>query len=511
MKKLLLVFALLLSFNSLFASHLAGGEIWYEYIGDSIYPYRYKVYLQIYRDVSGVPLCQSTNCSKTVCITSSCYGSQSISLDFEPFTLNQLSDTLPSTYGSILTPGINSCVSNSIIQTEQYLFTKVIDLPGNCSDYSFSFSESSRNPSDNLQNGDSKYLYLDVILNNTLGQNNSPVFLNPAVKSFCAGFSFEWSHQAYDADGDSLFYVLSIPQSAACGNTPTPIAYNPGYHQSSPITSSPPFHFNITNGLISFTPVQQEVVTFRIDVFEYRKFNNTNYYLVGRAMRDVQIPVVSSNNCGNFTRSLINDTILYQDSIPQLSCGDSTVLVKFNQQIHNNSIAPDGSDFAITNSYGQLIPIKAAIPTNKSITANYCYGVNLKLLSPLNFNDSIDLTIRTGSDLNTLVNTCGYQTAAGDSLSYEIKGCQTSIAIKEHKLPLISLYPNPANDGLHITSSKSLSQCLLQIYDLQGMLIRESFLNSNEPTIDIKELPSSFYLIRLSNNDFTHTVRFQKL
>lgn len=511
MKKLLLAFTLLLTFNPLFASHLSGGEIWYEYVGTSQHPNRYKVYLQIYRDISGVSLCTTANCTKTVCITSSCFGNQSLTVELMHFNPSAGSDTLLGTYGSIVTPGSNSCVSNGILVTEQYLFEGEVDLPGTCSDFTFSFAENARNPSDNLQNASSQDLYLVANLNNTLGSNNSPVFLTPAVKSFCVGTSFEWSHEAYDADGDSLFYVLSIPEDGTCGQASTPISYNSGYHQSSPITSSPPLHFNITNGLISFTPIQQEVVTFRVDIYEYRSNPTFGYLMIGRAMRDVQVPIVSSNNCGNFNRSLINDITMYPDSLPQLLCGDTSIFVKFNDQILNNSIASDGSDFAVTNSYGQLIPIKSATPTSSSFSSAYSYGVDLKLFTPLTYNDSIHLQVRTGSDLNTLVNTCGFQMATGDSLSFQIKGCQTTINLEENELPNISVYPNPTKDVLHITSSQSMKNCLLQLYDLRGMLIKEILLNTDAPSIDIKELPSGIYTVRLSNSTFVQKLQFQKL
>lgn len=511
MKKLLLAFTLLLSFNSLLASHLAGGEIWYEYAGTAQHPNRYQVYLQIYRDISGVTLCTSPNCTKTVCVTSSCFPDHSVTVQLSPFYLSTGSDTAMGSHGSILTPGSNSCVSQGFVETEQYLFMGEVDLPGTCSDFSFSFSENARNPSDNLQNASSQDLYLEAKLNNTLGNNSSPVFLTPAIKSFCVGNSFEWSHEAYDADGDSLFYTLSIPEDGYCGQASTHINYNPGYHQSAPITSSTPLKFDITNGLISFTPVQQEVVTFRIDLYEYRNDPIFGYLMIGRTMRDVQVPIVSANNCGNFNRSLINDVNMYPDSLPQLVCGDTSIFVKFNDQILNNSIALDGSDFSVTNSNGQLIPIKAAIPSSKRYSSAYSYGVDLKLFTPLTYNDSIHLQVRTGSDLNTLINTCGFQMATGDSLSFHIEGCQTTIHLEENQPPSISLYPNPAKDALHITSSQSMKNCLLQLYDLSGMLIKEIPLNTDAPSIDIKELPAGIYLVTLSNSTFVQTLQFQKL
>lgn len=511
MKKLLLAFTLFLSFNSLFASHLAGGEIWYEYAGTTVSPNRYKVYLQIYRDMNGLTLCGSTNCPQTVCISSSCFSNQSITLSLEPFKIMPGSDTVLATNGGIITPGISSCVLNSSVVTEQFLFSTEVDLPGKCSDFTFSFSANARNPSDNLLNGTAANLYLEAKLNNTIANNTSPVFLSPAIKSFCVGKSFEWSHEAYDADGDSLFYFLSNPADGTCGQPPVPIDYTTGYDQAHPITSSPPLALNVSNGMTSFTPVNQEVITFRLDIKEYRR-GSSSFFLIGQTMRDIQIPIVSANNCANHDdQSLINDSTMFRDSIPPISCNDTSIFVKFNQEILISSIASDGSDFAVTNSYGQLIPVKSATSSGKRHSSSYTYGVHLNLFTPVLYNDSIHVTIRKGSDLNTLINTCGYEIKKGDSLSYLIEGCLTSIGLEENSLPNFSIFPNPTSDEINLRSSQSILNSILQVYSSQGALIKETIISTETPVINIKNLPAGVYYIKLSNGVITENLPFQKL
>jgi hypothetical protein len=80
MKKLYVLLALLMSFAST-ASHLAGGDIQYRYIGDSTGISRhYKVILRLYRDVTGIGLPTNEN----VTVSSNCYGNINV-----PVTLTQ--------------------------------------------------------------------------------------------------------------------------------------------------------------------------------------------------------------------------------------------------------------------------------------------------------------------------------------------------------------------------------------------------------------------------------------
>src|SRR5690606_35150660 len=146
-------FTLLLTSSSLFASHFAGGEIWYEHKPTPGFPNRYDVYLLIYRDIAGVSMCPGY-CPVDICITSSCYPTQNITGQLLPFHLQPDSDTASGSYpGSIVVPNVAQCVnpnSPGLVFTEVYRFKATIDLPGPCADFRFAYSESARNSSDNL-------------------------------------------------------------------------------------------------------------------------------------------------------------------------------------------------------------------------------------------------------------------------------------------------------------------------------------------------------------------------
>ena len=80
MKKILVFIALLLSFSSV-ASHLAGGDIQYRYIGDSTGIQRhYKVILRVYRDVSGIGMPTTDQ----VTVSSGCYADINVPMNLVP-------------------------------------------------------------------------------------------------------------------------------------------------------------------------------------------------------------------------------------------------------------------------------------------------------------------------------------------------------------------------------------------------------------------------------------------
>ncbi len=77
---------------------------------------------------------------------------------------------------------------------------------------------------------------------------------------------------------------------------------------------------------------------------------------------------------------------------------------------------------------------------------------------------------------------------------------------------LISLFPNPASDKLHIKTSNSSQIQELQIFSLMGRkLMHQDYLTSDF-SLDITSLEGGSYIIQIRLEDNTlHTKHFQKL
>lgn len=77
---------------------------------------------------------------------------------------------------------------------------------------------------------------------------------------------------------------------------------------------------------------------------------------------------------------------------------------------------------------------------------------------------------------------------------------------------LISIYPNPANDILHIKTSNSTQIQEIQMYNLLGRKLMEENHSQKEITLDITNLEKGSYMIQIRLSDNTlQTKHFQKL
>jgi hypothetical protein len=66
--------------------------------------------------------------------------------------------------------------------------------------------------------------------------------------------------------------------------------------------------------------------------------------------------------------------------------------------------------------------------------------------------------------------------------------------------PVLSVYPNPANDVLIINFGKLMPKVEYSISDLRGKLFEQGYLNSPESRIDVSRLPAGLYILSIDNN-----------
>jgi hypothetical protein len=75
----------------------------------------------------------------------------------------------------------------------------------------------------------------------------------------------------------------------------------------------------------------------------------------------------------------------------------------------------------------------------------------------------------------------------------------------------IQIYPNPAQDKIAIAAESTLEKATIEIWDLNGKLrLRESQLTST-PIIDIRQLESGNYIVRIIQESAVYTEKFVKL
>lgn len=493
MKKFLVFLVTIFTSVSLSASHFAGAEIGYEYLGTNTNgSHNYKVSLQIYRDISGIPL----NLTQSLCISSSCFAQQIVPLTFLP--------VLPQNGGNarqaLPVPDLTACVDASdpnLVTIEMYFFEATVTLQGNCPDWKFSWHGNARNTNniDNLvfTGTCGSDLYVESLLNNTIGQNTSPTFVNPAAKSFCVGSHFTWSQAAVEPDQDSLRYQFGNPLNSPFGTpcvTPCNANFAAGYSVQQPMSTVSGITIDERYGTFSFTPSQIETDVVNVIVEEYRYDPQSTLWLkIGTTVRDLQIPIVGSclqataagpkidatapgfSNQSidkdslrdyliglGFTKAIFDSTTAPTTnsiSVVDYKCGDSIITLSFNSDVLCSSISPDGTDFRLIGPDSAATAIPAVSYTcNTDLTTN---NIALLLYRPLDQNGDFYLQIKNGNDGNTLQNECGFSLPPFYTMKIKVSGCTQPIYALENVTVV-------ADSSIQIDWSKIDSTCSKKLF-----------------------------------------------
>lgn len=299
------------------ATHIVGGEMYYECLGNN----QYRITLKVYRD---------------------CFLGQAPFDDpaiIGIFDGNHNLVRVESIYSPQITniPVVldNPClVAPPNVCVEEGIYESTISLPPNSTGYYLAYQRCCRNHSIlNLVNpGDQGATYVAFIPDSVQVQcNSSPRFANFPPVAICAGEPLHFDHSATDPDGDSLAYKLCATFDGASSLDPAPnppasppysfITYSTGYNGLDPMDANPPLAINSKTGLLTGTPnlVGQFVVG--VCVEEYR-----NGILIGTHSRDFQFNVA---NCNKQTVAaipipIVGDTSINECSVFTISFGNNS-------------------------------------------------------------------------------------------------------------------------------------------------------------------------------------------
>ncbi len=516
MKKLLLLSALLITFfQNGKATHFAGGEIYYEYIGDSTginfqYFVQAFLYFEIRNGVAGPPS------AATICVHSSCFSSFSQNLQVNPPPSHLAHPNFSNAYAvprefRCLDPLDSAYVNTGVVRYEG-----VITLSGKCADYVIAYNSCCRNSAiSNLQNASTQGIFVSAALNNTLGSNSSPRFALAPLFNTCKGGSVELVQTVAEAEGDSVFFQNGVPQdpnNASCnsivGPSSTDIAYASGYSINSPVSSSTGVNLNTRTGLLTFTPTQTEVVALRTTVSEFRYDTAAQQWVqVGEINREFQMAI--GDSCRKDVREVklrhVVDSLQYRE----LFCGDSLLVFKTSGFFKRESLAPNATDFAIIDGGGRLLPVvSATVPTGG--VQEFAQFVQLRLFQNIYYDDTLRLVSRVGNDQNTLVNACGFELAEFDTLFFFVRDCQTGFSLVEDAALSFRLFPNPAQDVLNI-EFKNAAKKTVRISNAAGQIFHQQTIRQTRAEIATENLPNGMYFLTVKEKGgAARTVKFFK-
>lgn len=314
-KNLLLVILLFIGFSNAFATHNRAGEITYKYVGDALHPYKYQITVTTYTKFI-IGASNTDRCDLVV------YFGDGDSVEHVP-RINGPSFDCPSAADGLM---IAPTTRKNIYQVDHNYAG-----PGN---YIITMEDPNRNSGIcNIPDSDNSSFFLrsELVISPFLGQNDSPDLLNPPIDDACVGVCFEHNPSAYDADGDSLYYSLSV--CYANGNPIGGWSYPPNMNANSID------HFK--GDLVWCVPPLICQYNVAILIQEYRLLPGTHFrYYIGSILRDMQITVGSCSN----TPPQINNI------------NDTCVVAGSNLNFNVNATDAEANVLSLSATGGPLLP-----------------------------------------------------------------------------------------------------------------------------------------------------------
>ncbi len=344
MTKIILFFIILSSSFTGFASHLMGGEITWECLGNG----SFKFYMKLYRDCNGID-------EQFTFIFLDVKNHPTITnIQMTQIARNDISPQCPGGVSVTCTGGGNGAVEELIFVSSPITLSGVPPAAG----WIFSYSNCCRNSAiSNLVNPGGQGFTLRAKMFNLQGQNtaqcydSSPNFSERPSTIVCAGSSFSYNHNAYDPDLDSLVFSFGQPLDSYSGTySENPLLFSTGYSQNSPLPSTAQIANNVgatinsSTGEISFTSYTQGNFVICIKVASYRCG-----VLISEVYRELQILVIpcGTNNKPEITppfQDLSGSYTLFADTVIAGELVNFQYFVNddINQQI---TISASGSQF----------------------------------------------------------------------------------------------------------------------------------------------------------------------
>ena len=284
LKSFLLLLIGLLGSNVSRATHIMGGDLYYQYISED----RYRITLQYFLD------CENGDPGA---INSDLDGNFGF---FNAKTNQLITSQVITRTGPIKVTQLNyECViGNPNACVDKYAYSFEIDLDPGTDGIVVSFQRCCRNHTiDNLVNPNSTGMTIFTTIPPDNIVNSSPVFKELPPNFLCNDAPLVFDHSAVDPDGDSLSYELYVPYLGASAGAPKPsvpskppyglVQYLAPYHVANMMGGTQLLKIDSKTGLLTCLPNKLGQYVVGIKVNEYR-----DGVKIGETLRDYQFNVL---------------------------------------------------------------------------------------------------------------------------------------------------------------------------------------------------------------------------
>ena len=317
-----IIICLFVLFSKLsFASHIIGGDIYYNYLGNN----QYRFFITLYRDCNSTGAEYDNPLKLAIYLGGNLY--QNIDVPFPGSTV------LPVIFNNpCATPPTNICV-------ERAIYTVVVTLPPSPNGYTIAYQRCCRGPNvTNLNNPDDTGITLSTTIpgsGSNYYQNSSPRFVNYPPILLCSNDNLVFNHVATDPDGDQLVYSLVTPNAGANSINPLPAQTPPppyppvnwagGYSAATPLGPGSSVSIDPVSGILNVNPNMIGLFVVGVRVQEIR-----NGVIIGQTVRDFLFRVF---NC-NITMQAILPT---QEQLPTFISYCQGLTVQFDNNSYGGS------------------------------------------------------------------------------------------------------------------------------------------------------------------------------
>ena len=292
-QRILIIFVAIVISGNLFASHLVGGSLGYEYMGQVGGNYRYKIILTVYNNCDNNSQIPIPVASHNVSIYQQDIGGNPMGGGNK--TLYQ-TISVPIVDSNLVQPPVSSgCAVGQTVCIYKAVYETLVDLPLNFNGYHLYFENFARNAAiTNLANPGGTAMAFHAYIAPSLVNNSSPVFQDNPVPFLCVNDTVSILNTAIDPDGDQLIFSFVTPfQGAGPSPNPlpwtiTPVNYNVGYSVAQPFGAGGYSFINGATGLTQYMSTGLGNFVVAVEIREYRNGN-----LIGVSRRDLQLLVIT--------------------------------------------------------------------------------------------------------------------------------------------------------------------------------------------------------------------------
>ncbi len=330
------------------ATHIIGGEVYYDYLGNN----QYKITIEIYRD------CTSNMGYDSPLKYTVFHANGTV---FSEFTIPQfIITTTPVVYSNPCNLGAGeTCI-------ERALYKDTVLLPQNSTGYTVAYQRCCwAGNIDNLFDPTNNGITLSAFIPGSLTSavpNNAARFDNNPPKILCTNQVTEFDHKATDSDGDQLNYSLVNPNLG--GNTSnvepnpetappfTPVTWMPTFSATVPLGAASSTSIDSITGIITFSPYMIGNYLVGVQVDELRnglvitsKIQTYCYKVIGCQTQAVLTISVAGNdtiteNCDSTIITLQRQTANFELVIT-LAINGTAIATDF-EPIATQIIVPEG-------------------------------------------------------------------------------------------------------------------------------------------------------------------------